>query len=327
MNPDQEELNGPLKSVAEVNYRLRPAKSMERKMMVDLMQALSHIEPLTNYQYVGFGSLFFTDFRLIHRQLGIPDMHSIEYIWEAEERLELNMPYDCINLIMKDSQQGIYDIEWEVPTILWLDYEGPLQEDHLEYEIKEFFTKAPPGSIIFVTVNAQPMEDDELEEDQAHKDLLEDEFGSGHLPEGIDEYLYGPELSQAYRDIIMARIGSEFIPDRNAGVPVEEKVEFEQLINLVYTDTSLMFTFGGVILDSEKKELFSEIELDSYEFVSRNDDFYDLPQPELTFTETRILEEYMPNSYEELDLAIPKEDIEAFSEVYRYFPRFTESEL
>lgn len=61
-----------------VNYRLRPAKNIERKMMGEVFGRLSAVEPLKAYQYVGFGAEFFSDFALYHQTLGIADMSSIE---------------------------------------------------------------------------------------------------------------------------------------------------------------------------------------------------------------------------------------------------------
>ncbi len=65
-------------SYRKINYRVRPAKSIQRKMLCDALLRLSFFEPVENYRYVGFGSTTFTDFILFHKILGIKDMISIE---------------------------------------------------------------------------------------------------------------------------------------------------------------------------------------------------------------------------------------------------------
>ena len=53
-----------------INYVMRPAKNIERKMMGEVLARLSAIAPLSKYRYVGLGSEFFKDFVLYHQMLG-----------------------------------------------------------------------------------------------------------------------------------------------------------------------------------------------------------------------------------------------------------------
>jgi len=46
-----------------VQYDLRPAKQVERRMIIDALQRLSTAGfPITDYQYTGFGAIYFVDF-------------------------------------------------------------------------------------------------------------------------------------------------------------------------------------------------------------------------------------------------------------------------
>jgi hypothetical protein len=74
------------------NYTLRPAKNVERKMLCDAFARLARIERLSDYRYVGFGSLSFADFALFHRRLGFREMVSIERRETARSRFEFNRP-------------------------------------------------------------------------------------------------------------------------------------------------------------------------------------------------------------------------------------------
>ena len=48
-----------------INYELRAAKSVERKMLCEAFSRLSLLESIKNYGYIGFGSAYFTDFSLL----------------------------------------------------------------------------------------------------------------------------------------------------------------------------------------------------------------------------------------------------------------------
>lgn len=57
-----------------INYPLRPAKAIERRMLCAAFERLHPFQRIERYRYVGFGSIYFSDFQLLHRQLGITDM-------------------------------------------------------------------------------------------------------------------------------------------------------------------------------------------------------------------------------------------------------------
>lgn len=73
-------------SFRRIDYSLRPAKHAERRMMCDVFRRLRPFGRVEDYMYVGFGSVWFSDFSLFHRALGIRDMLSIEKERSAEQR-------------------------------------------------------------------------------------------------------------------------------------------------------------------------------------------------------------------------------------------------
>src|SRR5713226_5987155 len=81
--------------VAErLNYSLRPNKNVERKLMAGVLRALMPEIPIGESRYIGMGSLWFVDFVLFHRVLGITDMVSVER--DLVDRARFNQPYDCV---------------------------------------------------------------------------------------------------------------------------------------------------------------------------------------------------------------------------------------
>ena len=47
-------------------------------MLCEALQRLSVYQPVNSYQYIGFGSVYFGDFCLFRKQLGIETMTTIE---------------------------------------------------------------------------------------------------------------------------------------------------------------------------------------------------------------------------------------------------------
>ncbi|MBK9388786.1 MAG: hypothetical protein IPN68_00865 [Bacteroidetes bacterium] len=116
-------------SYENINYDLRPAKAIERKMLCDLFHRLSSFNQLNRYQYIGFGSTYFSDFSQFHKNLGFKDLISIEKDIKNEKRFKFNIPYSCIKLLLGHSNEILPTLALEnTPTILWLDYDYPL--DH-----------------------------------------------------------------------------------------------------------------------------------------------------------------------------------------------------
>src|ERR1035438_1696889 len=104
-------------SYRAINYSLRPAKAVERKMMGEAFRRLHPFQRIEDYRYVGFGSIYFSDFQAVHRTLGISDMVSIEKNVSAEACFEFNKPYRSIELIFGNSSVVLPKLPWDKPTI------------------------------------------------------------------------------------------------------------------------------------------------------------------------------------------------------------------
>ena len=52
-------------------YHLRPNKSIDRNLFIQTLIGLSSFFPISEYQYTGFGSYLFDDFKLLHDTLNI----------------------------------------------------------------------------------------------------------------------------------------------------------------------------------------------------------------------------------------------------------------
>jgi hypothetical protein len=135
------------------NYNYRPAKSVERKIFVELLKEMYGVIDAKKCTYIGFGSIFFVDFRMIHKELGIKKMINIEGNIEDKQRFEFNKPYSCIDLKWGKSTEVLIDLDWTGKKIIWLDYDETLQAYMFE-DLEIIFSNIEPGSFYFLSCNS-----------------------------------------------------------------------------------------------------------------------------------------------------------------------------
>ena len=80
-------------------------------------------------RYIGLGSVYFTDFILMHKQMGLTDLVSIEIVSDKEvkKRFEANKPFDCVDLRFGHTNQefrGLTRRQADRHNLIWLDYDG-----------------------------------------------------------------------------------------------------------------------------------------------------------------------------------------------------------
>lgn len=218
-------------SYRSVNYSLRPAKTVERKMLGEAFRRLYPFQRVEDYRYVGFGSIYFTDFQLMHCALGIDDMVSIEKDELAEECFVFNRPYRSIDLRFGLSGSILPQLGWDRRTILWLDYDGKLDNSSLG-DVDTFCARCTSGSALMLSVNAQP--EAELGEDA--RNSVEAETGKAFnasayrlsklkeligdkVPRGTDgATLRGKGLAQVIKRVIDNQIATQ-LEIRNSLLP------------------------------------------------------------------------------------------------------------
>ena len=310
-------------SFEKINYALRAAKSVERKMLCECFRRLLPIARLDTYRYVGFGSPYFSDFSLIHRALGITDLVSIEKATHKQDRFELNRPYGSIELMFGESTELLPELDWQARTILWLDYEAMLNSDGLA-DIATFCRSCTQGSLLVVSVNAHA----ERGTDEQRLEALRNRVGAGKVPHDVDpKRLAGWDLAELSRRIIAAEIENTLL-ERNGARPSNVHLRYKQLFNFNYQDGARMMTTGGLVYDVGQESLVKYCGFEQLDFVRRGAEAYEIVVPNLTFREMRHIDAQLPGGPgQEVDAPIESEDLEAYKAIYRYFPRFVEAEL
>lgn len=146
-------------STDSVNFSIRQNKAIERQIVFDGLARLLRTLDCQSPIYLGFGSVWFVDFVMAHRRLGIQRMFSIEADDVIYERAKFNRPYRTIEVLhglSTDAIPALVRSEPEIaeaPWIVWLDYDQPLGEDSVA-ELGNLAKTAPSGSILLTTFNA-----------------------------------------------------------------------------------------------------------------------------------------------------------------------------
>ena len=309
-------------SYRKIDYTLRPAKNIERKMIAEACFRLTAFRPINTYRYVGFGSPYFSDFRLFHRLLGFETMVNIESETSDAARFEFNRPFDCIRMVYGRSSDVLPTLQWKgIPTVVWLDYDCKLSMEILE-DIRLLTVVLEDSSLLIITVRCKPKD---FGKGSQKVETLKAEFGES-LPPGIDQRgLTKKRFPQTLHQIIDSSIKDVLI-DRNIGMSPSDQIEYNQIFNFFYSDGTPMLTLGGLFTKQSDRDLFDSCGFDSLDYCRTGSDAYNIVAPLVTFKEQKKLDAQLPGSSAESP-GLDEEDIEAYSRVYRYFPAFTEAEL
>ncbi len=331
-------------SYEKINYSLRPAKAIERKMFCEAMQKLSHFQNIETYQYVGLGSPYFSDFSLIHRMLGIENMTSIEKDIQNSQRFEFNKPYSCIEMIFKYSNDALNDIDWRIPIVMWLDYDSKLNFDMFK-DINTFFSQALPSSMFIITIDIKQDEPPKGKSMTTKKKKafriaqLKQRVGRIKLPDDIDSRSLGIEGNRKMAYEIVNDQIAEALSTRN-GVAQDPKKEicYQQIFNFYYNDGTPMLILGGIIFQKEQREIVKRAKFKELGFYADGITSFKIEVPSLTFKEIYTLNELLPDYVNEGTGEINAEaqrknkapelrndDVIKYAKVYRYFPTFAEA--
>lgn len=250
-----------ISSSYRVQYDMRPAKQVERRMIIDALQRLGAAGfPVADYQYTGFGAIYFVDFILLHKLLGLSKLLSLEQEESLTSRMKFNRPFSCIEIKMVPASSEIPNLSRDIHHIVWLDYDGVLQRDFLS-DIQSAITVLPAGSILLVTVDVEPPEDHDYTIVDTHFDSSKEVLGpkhwkryfeyhaSSYLKLGLSEADFGKsELILRSTEILKAAFTKSIV--------ARPELQFLPMFNFAYRDSHSMLTMGGMIAGrAEKRQL------------------------------------------------------------------------
>lgn len=306
-------------SFESVNYSLRPNKNVERKLIVNSLHRVAQQFPLKDYRYVGFGSMWFTDFALFHRHLGISDMVTIEKIVSRKRRVEFNKPYSCIDVRMGDASAVLGDLVEAKRCLVWLDYDGGLASATTG-DVEIAVGAMTSGSMVLLSVNAMSdqlkVKDDDGNPVKPIDHLIELTGRAGltseahRLTRNDFPKLVAEILHERIRSAALGRPGLSYVP----------------IWNFLYADGADMITVGGMIVDEADAALLVECELAALSFLTA--DPFEIRLPMLTDKEKRELDRLMPRDApikaSDLPFELRDTELEAYRKFYLEYPLYGE---
>ena len=297
--------------------------------MGEALQRLDRQYPIRDYRYVGFGSIYFGDFSLFHRLLGISDMVSIEGNEDDEDRVRFNAPYSCIDVKMGLSNAKLPEIPLaEKRWVLWLDYDFCIDATVLK-DVKYAATQAIPGSVLAVTLDADfkglndyptwaPDEDLEDFQKKNPAQKLAYKLQRDVLPSVETQ---GDRLAETYRRFLLDEIGAGTASNYD-----NPHLSIHQFLNFRYADGREMMTLAILFLEEGSGISVDRFNFSGLRFCRTESDTFRINAPKLTPLEIRRLNQELPTPMQS-SVPISEGDRSQYREVYRYFPAFAEMEL
>jgi hypothetical protein len=315
---------GDSRSFEKLNYSIRPNKNVERKLMVKLLRTIGstgHFD-VKNHQYIGFGSIWFVDFSLFHRALGIVDMISVEKEASRAQRLRFNKPFDCVRLILREYSDAFVDLNWDKRSIVWLDFDDVVKPA-LFSDLKRTLLKVQSGSFVFVSVNADSWQLSNVSEEErslSPADALQLVVEPANLPADYDK-----RISRALFPALVGDILENAF--KNAISESRPELSFAPVINLTYADNVPMVTYGGIVLSGDDRAIFDGLELGHLKYLVGPPQF-ELAVPNLTFKEKMRFDQLLPRvgipNSDQLGFELRNKEIDAYVRFYLEYPLYGE---
>jgi hypothetical protein len=285
-------------------------------MIIDALRLLSLSGfPIDDYQYTGVGSVFFVDFILFHKFLGITDMVNAEHS-DIPNRVAFNQPYDFIRTEFSPIGDLIPTLSPDKKHLLWLDYDDILQRAHIE-DILLATTYLTPGSLLLVTVDVEPP-------------------GKGEGPKQwrdyfvsiADSYLMSTEIEN-FKKSNLPKINAGIIARAiRDGLAPRTNVRFFPLFNFLYADGHRMLCLGGMVGTDVERRYLRGSKVYKVDYIRRDleGEPFRIRVPIVTRKERLYLDSHMPcpADFSPSEFELPADDIASYREIYRFFPAYAE---
>ena len=314
-------------SFRKINYSLRPAKHAERRMLCEIFGRLGPFQPVERYIYLGFGSVWFADFILFHRHLGIREMISIERVANARARIEDNKPFRAVTVHYREATRVLPRLKWNRRYFVWLDYDEPLLPEML-IDTRTVADRAPSGTVLAVSVQCHKAREYAAAESepggQSGIERFRNEFGRQRVAQKVsEEDLMGWPFGALCRSIIASEIEAA-LAVRNGPVQGADVLSFRPICEIEYEDGAKMTTIVGLLAAAKDDQFVEACGFDRLDFMPAHGRPVRIRVPNLTVREVRKLEQQLPQLRAgKLELgSIPAAEAKAFADLYRYLPNF-----
>lgn len=318
------------RSYKAFNYNLRPSKHIERRLMMEVFQRLTAFHPLTSYQYVGMGSVYFVDFILVHRLLGIRNLISIEDEEDPliQRRFHFNRPFREVQMMFEKSSDALPKLDWSTPSIAWMDYDG-MVEPYVLTDVATVAAGADTGTVLVITLNAEAETPSDKQSERRVTEVtkLSRRLPPDKMPAGLSPSdLHGWGMATTLRRILYNQV-EDTLAIRNGIIPAGQKIQFHQVFHFHYRDAARMVTVGFLFIREGDQAQFAASGIPMMEGYRDADQAIVIDVPHLTNRELRYFEKQLP-PHEERALrlvGLTEQEFEAYRPFYRHYPTYAES--
>ncbi|SPH20653.1 hypothetical protein ASD8599_01392 [Ascidiaceihabitans donghaensis] len=305
-----------------INYSTRPSKTIQRQVIFSCLERLSPILGLNNAAYIGFGSIWFTDFVLAHNRLGIERMESIESDDVGFSRANFNKPYSMVSVHSGHSNEVLPNLLDDVeliarPWVIWLDYDGGLTESVIE-DVRTLIEQAPENSVLLYTVSAAG---NKYGNPRERREDLQNLFG----PVVPDDLAIGACKNERLQ-ATLAEYGLEFM--RSVAAEANRLGGFMPAFSVAYKDGSPMVTVGGVLATEGNSHAVREV-TEAADWQGIVDEL--ITAPHLTVRESAGIQALLPcgndisrQQIQALGFDLSEEEIAIFQRYYKQYPSFAQ---
>jgi hypothetical protein len=305
-----------------VNYSLRPSKSIQRQIVFEGVRMLQSELDLDRLLYVGFGSIWFTDFVMAHKLLAIHDMISIESDDIGYLRAVFNSPYATVRIRHGTSSNVLPTLYAERsiserPWMVWLDYDYAFDES-LRDDVRSLIENAPMNSILLITYDGGEAKYGKAADRPTR---IRELFGDV-VPDDLSKENCKDERMQQ----TLASLTVDFM--KSVASDLARPGGFLPAFRVIYKDTAPMVTVGGLLPSRGGVRVASS--------VVSSENWPGFPAksiiaPHLTIREAITLQSQLPGAnpmsraqIRSLGFDLEDEQIEAFERYYRQYPAFAQ---
>ncbi len=288
-----------------LDYGDRQSKQVSRRIFVETLRRLQSIDRLSNYTYVGFGAYQFLDFELVHKQLGVDRMISIESDEKLIARCHFNVPYRSIEVQHGTATTLIPSLDWTEKSIVWLDYTQRLRVEEMS-DFENVALRLKPGSVLAITLNCHAGEEGKRRGD------LQKAVGAQNVPIGISEAKLGDwGLAKTQRELLTSLV-HRTLNARGDGTV------WQQVLNIHYRDDARMQMIVGIVDHPDVHDAIQTCRFEDMAEVSFDADAVVIELPNLTLRERHALGKKLPAKSLKEFAGLSSKDLNSYARFYRW---------
>jgi|GEM_PF-603911 len=345
-------------SGSSLPYRLRPNKAVDRELFLSLLMRIAPKLGLEKYHYVSLGGPFLEDFRLVHSRIGIGRRRNgrtvgkltcIESELEVHKRQRFNRPVASIKCVHSTLEKFLDQTTFTAPAIIWFDYTAP---KGIASQIQRFAATVgtvPIGSVLRVTLNANPTSLGGGSEEPSGKDLSVEVDGDvsadrAQRPTKV-EWRF-EQFKQRLGTLVPAGLTADAMTFKKYGPTLLQvlKLAVEKQA-LSFTDRRIVWALATHYADDQpmvtaalalvpREDTVTKRLIVGWEFYSTPDTPHRIELPALSSLE-RLTMESNNSAHKKLGFDLTKviesklgiDPLEVFKKFYRLYPHFSRVEL